>query len=164
MDRVDGAKLSVTAVVSAISVQFGWFGWLVILYVGVMVADWITGSAAAAHAGEWSSRKARDGVWHKCGSVVVLLVAIVVDLLIGAIVNNIPGITLPLTYEVMLSPVVLVWYIVTELGSIVENAEKLGAKIPRFLRKAIGALNAATDVAGDQMVHTEDKESEKRQE
>jgi len=164
MDRVDGVKLSITAVFSAISMQFGWFGWLVCLYVGTMAADWITGSAAAARAGEWSSSKARDGIWHKFGSIVVVAVAICVDLLIGSIVNNIPGITLPLTYEVMLSPVVLVWYIVTELGSIVENAGKLGSKIPRFLRKAISALNAATDIAGDQMVHTEDKESEKRQE
>ena len=61
------------------------------------------------------------------------------------ILANIPGITLPFTYEVFLGPVVLVWYIVTELGSITENAGALGAPIPDFLRKAIQSLNQAVD-------------------
>lgn len=44
-----------------------------------------------------------------------------------------------------LGPVVLVWYIVTELGSIVENAGALGAPIPAFLQAAIQSLNQAVD-------------------
>ena len=39
----------------------------------------------------------------------------------------------------------LVWHIVTELGSIIENAGTLGVPIPDFLRAAIQSLNQAVD-------------------
>ena len=43
-------------------------------------------------------------------------------------------------YTVLLCPLVLVWYIVTELGSVVEIAGKLGAPVPgallRFMNRA----------------------------
>lgn len=43
----------------------------------------------------------------------------------------------------------IVWYILTEAGSIIENAGALGAKIPGFLRKAIEALNDKVEGAGE---------------
>ena len=95
--------------------------------------------------GEWSFSVARAGCWHKIGSAVAVIVALIFDWLIAMILANIPGITLPFTYEVFLGPVVLVWYIVTELGSITENAGALGAPIPDFLRAAIKSLNQAVD-------------------
>ena len=112
-----------------------------------MVADreLITGTMVAKSKGEWSSAVARQGCWHKIGSAVAVIVALIFDWLIAMILANIPGITLPFTYEVFLGPVVLVWYIVTELGSITENAGALGAPIPDFLRKAIKSLNDAVD-------------------
>ena len=69
----------------------------------------------------------------------------IIALIIAMILANIPGITLPFDYSVFLGPVVLVWYIVTELGSIVENAGALGAPIPAFLQAAIKSLNDAVD-------------------
>lgn len=160
MDRADAIKLSITATFASISAALGWFGWLVVLYTLSMTIDWITGSAAAARAGEWSSKKARDGIWHKFGSVIVVIVAMGADTMIGSIINNIPGITLPFTYEVMLGPVVMVWYVVAEFGSIVENAAKLGANVPPFLRKAISALYDAADIAGEHMTAKEDKKEQ----
>lgn len=46
-------------------------------------------------------------------------------------------ITLPFNYDMLLTPIVLFWYIVSELGSILENAEKMGASIPPLLKNAI---------------------------
>ena len=37
----------------------------------------------------------------------------------------------------LLTPIVLFWYIVSELGSILENEEKMGASIPPLLKNAI---------------------------
>lgn len=88
---------------------------------------------------------ARAGLWHKIGSAVAVVVALIFDWLIAMILANVPGITLPFDYSVFLGPVVLVWYIVTELGSIVENAGALGAPIPAFLQAAIKSLNDAVD-------------------
>ena len=43
--------------------------------------------------------------------------------------------------------VVAVWYIFTELGSILENAARLGAPIPEKLIRGIGKLKGKVDKA-----------------
>ena len=136
-------KAAVTALCAAFSAAFGWLGWLVLAWAVCMVIDWISGSAAAASKGEWSSAVARAGIWHKAGMVVVVIVAAMADGVLGVAVENLP--VLGIQYTVLILPVVLVWYIVTELGSITENAGALGAPIPDFLRAAIKSLNQAVD-------------------
>lgn len=42
----------------------GWLGWLVVLYAACMMLDCLTGTAQAIKNGEWSSHKARQGLWH----------------------------------------------------------------------------------------------------
>ena len=128
---------------------WGWFGWLVVLFVGCMAVDYLTGSAAAMRRGEWSSASARDGIWHTAGSIVVVLVAGAADLLIGTMLGHLPGVTLPFEYTVLLCPLVVVWYTLTELGSIVENAVALGAPCPKWLEKILAAVKDSVDKAGD---------------
>ena len=105
----------------------GWLGWLVVLYAACMMLDCLTGTAQAIKNGEWSSHKARQGLWHKGGSIIMVFVSVLTDILLGLTLNHISGLTL----------IVLVWYIVSELGSILENAEKMGASIPPLLKNAI---------------------------
>ena len=45
-------------------------------------------------------------------------------------------------YDVLLCPLVTAWYLLTELGSVVENAGALGAPLPQFLVRAIAVLRA----------------------
>src|SRR5699024_5812940 len=116
---------------------WGWFGWLVIGWVFCMVVDYITGSLAAAKQGEWSSAQAREGIWHKTGMIVVVLVAAGADLLISLVLANIPAVQLPFDYGGLICPIVLVWYVVTELGSIIENAVAMGAAVPGWLTKLL---------------------------
>lgn len=149
MDKFNNFKAAVTAIVGGISAALGWFGWLVVIYVVCMGLDWFTGTAVAKQNGEWKSDVARAGCRHKIGSVVAFIVSLLFDFLVSLTLHNIPGVTLPFDYSVLLGPVVLVWYIVTEMGSIIENAGLLGAKIPAFLVKAIKVLNSAVDSAGD---------------
>ena len=150
-------KLAVTAAIGAFSSAFGWLGWLVLVWVLCMVADYITGSAAAAHSGEWSSAAARSGIWHKAGMMVVVAVSLGLDILIGMILGNIPAITLPFEYSVLVCPLVLVWYVLTELGSILENAGAMGAPMPAFLRKMLAALQGAAESTGDKLTGETDK-------
>ena len=49
MDKVNDFKLAVTAVVALLTSLWGWFGWLVVLFVGCMAVDYLTGTAAAMH-------------------------------------------------------------------------------------------------------------------
>lgn len=92
-------------------------------------------SAAAASRGEWSSAAARAGIWHKAGMVVVVCVAALTDLVLNVAVENLPafGDGVGFDFEGVVLPVVLVWYIFTELGSIAENGAAMGAPVPSWL-------------------------------
>lgn len=144
-EHINGFKAVVTAILTALTALWGWFGWLVVAWVGLMVIDYVTGSMAAAKAGQWSSAKAREGIWHKTGCIFAVVVAGVLDLVMGQILGNV-GVTLPFTYSVLLCPLVLIWYVLTEAGSIVENAGALGADIPPWLSKLIAAFRDKVDV------------------
>ena len=140
-------KAFIAAVCGAFTAAFGWLGWLVLAWVGCMALDWISGSAAAASKGEWSSAAARAGIWHKLGMIVVVLVAALTDAVLSIAVNNLP--VLGITYETLILPVVLVWYIFTELGSVAENAAALGAPVPDGLLKLLAAGKKAAERQND---------------
>lgn len=149
MEHINSFKAAVAALCAALTALWGWFGWVVMVWIVFMIIDYATGSAAALRAGEWSSKAARDGIWHKLGSVVAVIVAAMLDTVIGHLLGNVPGVELPFTYTVLLCPLVLIWYILTEAGSIIENAGALGAPIPAWLTKMIAALESKVDQAGD---------------
>ena len=160
MDHVTEIKAACAAAVAVLTALWGWFGWLVVLYVACMIGDYLTGTAAAMRKGGWSSKEARDGIWHKFGSIVVVLVSGAADLLLGTIIEHIPGIVLPFEYTVLICPVVVIWYILTELGSIVENAVALGAPCPPWLGTIIGKTLDVVDGAGESAAGKEDKTDE----
>ena len=151
MDHINGFKAAIAAVCAALTALWGWFGWVVVTWVVFMVIDYVTGSCAALRAGEWSSKSARDGIWHKLGSIVAVIVAALLDVVISRLLANVPGVELPFTYSVLLSPLVVIWYILTEAGSIIENAGALGAPIPAWLTKMIAVLESKVDDAGNQL-------------
>ena len=143
MDTVETWKVAVIAVIGTL------IGWVI-----CMAVDYITGSAAAAKEGEWSSAKAREGIWHKAGMIVVVLVAAGADLLIALLIANIPAVQLPFAYNGLVCPIVLVWYVVTELGSITENAVAMGAPVPGWMTKLLKVSKDAIDQAGEKITGT----------
>ena len=114
-----------------------------------MAIDYITGYSAAAKNGEWSSKIAREGLWHKVGCIFAVLVAGILDAVVGYLLGNIHGLALPFEYTVFVCPLVVVWYMLMELGSILENVGKMGAPLPEFLKKMIAVLKASVDSAGE---------------
>ena len=151
MEHINGIKATVVGVLGCLTALWGWFGWLVLAWVACMVLDYATGSAAALRAGEWSSKIARDGLWHKLGAIVAVLVAAILDGVIRLVLENIPALELPFEYTVFVSVLVLVWYILTELGSVVENAGALGAPVPAWLARMLVALESGVDRTGSAM-------------
>ena len=149
MEHVNAFKAALAALCAALTALWGWFGWVVVAWIGCMLIDYATGSAAALRAGEWSSKSARDGIWHKLGSVMAVIVAAILDVVIGHLLANLPGVELPFAYTVLLCPLVVIWYILTEAGSIIENIGALGAPVPEWLRKMISALEQKVEEAGD---------------
>ena len=152
MEHVTEIKAAFAAAVAVLTALWGWFGWVVVLFVACIVADYVTGSLAAMRAGSWSSQAARDGIWHKGGCIVIVLVAGAADLLLGTMLAHLPGITLPFDYTVLICPVVIVWYILTELGSIIENAVALGAPCPAWLAGVVDAAKDAVEESGSKIL------------
>ena len=151
MEQVHKMKAAVAAVLGLLTGLWGWLGWLVVGWIGCMALDYLTGSLAAAKAGAWNSARAREGIWHKCGMIVVVAVSAGVDLLLSLVLANLPLVELPFQYAGLVCPVVLVWYIVTELGSIAENGAAMGAPVPKWLVKLLAASKSAVDGAGDKL-------------
>ena len=138
-------KAAIVGIFGAFGAAFGWLGWLVLAWVACMVVDYISGSSAAMQAGQWSSAKARAGIWHKAGMIVVVIVAAVADNVLSLVVASIPGISIE--YTVLLLPMVLVWYILTELGSILENAAAMGSDVPPFLIRILASAKEKVEEA-----------------
>lgn len=146
-DKATEIKAFVTAILAFCTALWGWLGWAVIILIACMALDWITGSWAARAHNEWSSSVARAGLWHKLGEIVALLVAALCDIAVQVILNSAAADLLKgWEYGNYMTLLVAVWYIFTELGSIIENADKLGAHIPGWLRKGIAALQHRTEV------------------
>lgn len=129
-------KAALAAVIAFFTALWGWMGWAVIVWMACIVLDYATGSWAARSAGEWSSAVARAGLWHKLGEIVAVLVAALCDIALGVLIGE-AGINLGIDTSTFLTPIVLLWYIITELGSIIENAGKLGAPVPAWLKKGL---------------------------
>ena len=141
-------KLTITAFFTTISAFLGWQGVMALVWVITMAIDYITGTAAAMKNGEWCSATARQGLWHKGGMLVVVIVALIADCALSVICEHLP---VGIVWTSILLPLVLAWYIVTELGSILENAVKMGAAVPGWMVKMLKIGLKAIDEVGEKI-------------
>ena len=160
-NNLDYIKICLTGVLGLLTAFWGWFGWLVVIWAALMLADWLIGSAVAAKDGKWSSEKMRAGAWHKGGMILIVCVALTADWLIGTLLANLPIVELPFTYSVLLGPLVIVWYIIGELGSLAEHAVSMGAPVPAWLVKILDMSRDAIDNVGETITGEEPGEDHK---
>ena len=139
-------KTAIVAGCTALGAFLGWKGVMLIAWVAVMALDYISGTLAACKAGEWCSATAREGLWHKGGMILVVTVAAIAD---GVMTVMAEYVAMELKWPGVLMPMVLAWYILTELGSILENAVELGAKVPEWLVRVLKNGVEILDNAGD---------------
>lgn len=146
-DKAEQLKASITGVFIALTAFWGWIGWSILLMAVCMAVDYITGSLAARRNGTWSSAVAREGLWHKIGEIFALLVAILCDAAIRLILHTDAAeiIHFTWTWRWYFTLMVSIWYIVTELGSIIENAAAMGANVPKWLTRGLAKLHEKTD-------------------
>lgn len=130
----------------------GWKGVMLLLLAAAMLLDYISGTLAAKHTGTWSSKVAREGLFHKGGIILVTTCALMADALFCTAIPVIPlgeGFDNPGVFL----PLVLAWYIVTELGSVLENAVKMGANVPHWFQNAIEHTQHTVDHLGEGNIH-----------
>lgn len=157
-DNLVTIKAFIAAAFTAIGAFLGWKGVMMVTWVVAMALDYITGTLAACRSGEWCSATARDGLWHKGGMIFVVMVAGIADLIMVVIGQHIP---IGIQWPGIVLPLVISWYIITELGSILENAVKMGAPVPNWLVKLLKASAQMVDTAGENVAGGPDQADEK---
>lgn len=101
---------------------------------GFIVMDLITGLLKAVKAQGYKSTKMREGLFHKCGSILCILLGVMVDYAQGYYDL---GITIPVALSIC------TYITLMEIGSIVEN---IGEINPLLLPGKIRAImNITTD-------------------
>lgn len=145
-ERLTAIKATIAAFFTALGAFLGWQGVMILIWIGAMALDYLSGSLAAWLSGEWSSTVAREGLKHKGGMILVVAVAALADITLTIICAHLP---VEMVWPVLVLPLVLAWYILTELGSILENAVKMGAPIPAWLMKLLTVGLKAIDKKAD---------------
>lgn len=148
-EKLTAIKIAVTAVMAALTDILGWKGVLILILALMMALDYISGTLAAKKSGTWSSTVAREGLFHKGGTIFVVLVALIMDVIFAVAFPHIPLIGSQVKNPGVFLPLVAVWYIITEVGSIMENAVKMGAPVPRWFQKAVEKTGELVDKAGE---------------
>lgn len=145
-DNLFTVKAAVCAFFTTLGAFLGWKGILLVSWVIVMALDYLSGTAAACKEGKWSSQVARQGLWHKAGMILSVVVAAIADVALAVVAQYLP---IGIEWPGILMPLVLAWYIVTELGSILENSVKMGARVPKWLVKMLEASVTVIEKVGE---------------
>ncbi|MCI8274159.1 MAG: phage holin family protein [Lachnospiraceae bacterium] len=119
----------------------------VLLFLGaMMVGDYISGMLASKkealdHPEDlslgWNSKKGAKGIIKKVGYLCVIAVAMVVDYIIANVAGSF-GYEMPV--KAVFGLMVVVWYLLNEMLSIIENAGRMGAPVPEWLKRYIAVL------------------------
>lgn len=147
-EKLTAMKGAATALVTALAAMVGWQGLLAVIWVAAMALDYLSGTAAACKEGDWASARAREGLWHKGGMLLVVLTAALTDVAVAMAAANLG---LGAKWSGLVLPLALAWYILTELGSVLENAVKLGAKVPGWLIGLLRAGQKALEDVGEEL-------------
>lgn len=117
-----------------------------VVLISVMVVDYMSGMLKAWGRDELSSRVGLRGIAKKLSYLMLVCVAGVVDWLLNSGLKQV-GITLEFGFCFGL--IVVIWLIINELISILENLDALEVPMPRFLVSIVKHLRTAVEVRGE---------------
>ena len=113
------------------------------ILVFVMICDYASGVVGAWITKSVSSREGIIGIVKKACYLLVVAVAMVADWLIHSALAQ-AGITISDT-KFLFGLIVIIWLIINELISILENMGEIGVPLPDFLINAIKKLKVSVD-------------------
>ncbi len=150
--------LAIAGLIStAVAYVTGKMGVLVPLFgilVAMMTLDYVTGMLASKKeaidrptdpdAG-WSSRKGAVGIFKKLAILAAVIVAMSLDYVVKIMTDGL-GFDPPAMPFIAL--LVIVWFLLNEMLSIIENAGRMGGNVPVWLAKYIAVLKNRIDDQG----------------
>ena len=120
-----------------------------------MAIDYITGMLASKteaidHPEDpdygWNSKKGAKGIIKKVGYLCMIAVAMMVDYVILHVSSEIG---VDITLKAFFGLMVAVWYLLNEALSIIENAGRMGAPVPEWLKQYIAVLKDKIESKGE---------------
>lgn len=127
----------ITAVVAGVSVYFGIVAIPLLVLIAVMIIDYATGLVGAYITSQLNSRIGIVGIIKKISYLGLVAVGMVADYIIYSALSQI-GVNIELGYCVGM--VIVIWLIINELISILENLAEIGVPLPTFITKLIERL------------------------
>ena len=136
----------VTAAMATLMAYLGHLVIPVIILSVVMLLDYGTGIAKAWVNGNLSSKVGIIGILKKLGYLVIVAVGMIIDWIIQA---GIAELQISIQFDFLFAIIVIIWLILNELISILENVAAIGAPVPKWLTKVIIKLQDHTETKVD---------------
>ncbi len=124
--------ISLISVITYLLAAAGVLFWIFIILASI---DFLTGIGKAYVKGELNSSTGRTGILRKVGTISILVIAVLLDLILkehGIKTNG------------MVFHVVCSWYILMEILSVLENVHDMGVKIPLRLYHIVKVMSPGT--------------------
>lgn len=132
----------------------GFDGILIIIFIAMLFLDFITGLLKARTTDTYNSKYTFKGVCRKCGELFLVVAAVLSHFMLMAL--GIPlAINIPIggiVISINLPGIVLIFLLIYELGSILENLEALGVPVPAIFKRKVREIQndlEASDSAED---------------
>ena len=154
-EQIYAVQAVCSAVIAWLSDKLGILFPVLVIFILMMITDQISGMMASKrealdHPGDpnygWSSTKWRKGIYKKFGYILTVVVGVVVDFIIFNVAAEI-GISI--SVNTMFGLLCAVWLILNELLSILENAGRLGAQLPKFLVDVLAVMKDKVEKQGE---------------
>lgn len=145
------AQSSIVAICTYISDKLGLITPAMILLIFLMAVDYISGMLASKkeaieHPNDkkygWSSKKSIIGIYKKVGYIITILAAISIDYIIYELIGEIG---IDYQGKTIFGLLVVVWFLINEILSILENAGRMGVILPTFLKNILSELKKEVD-------------------
>lgn len=161
--RINGMKGVFATIAAYISAKLGLLVPVMLFLLICMVFDYATGLMAEkyeklsnpdSNAG-WSSRKGMIGIFKKVSYLLAVSVGIGLDWLI---LTTAEEFDMHMPVKVFFGILIALWYVLNEMLSIVENLNRMDAKVPIWLTKVVILLQNRIDDIGESQVEEREEE------
>lgn len=142
--KENGIKILISGAIAAAIAYFNVLLIPIVMLCVVMAFDYITGVIGAWHRGELSSRVGWYGIVKKVCYLFAVAVGMVVDYVC---ISALSQIHVDVGAVHIFGMLVIVWLILNELLSILENLDKIGVPLPKWLKVVVDRLVSKIDTS-----------------
>lgn len=146
-------KAALTAAMATLIAYLGHLIIPVIILAVVMILDYGTGIAKAWVAGNLSSKIGIIGILKKVAYLVIVAVGMTIDWIIQ---TGLAELHVDFKLEFLFAMIVIIWLILNELISILENVAEIGVPVPKWLTNLIVKLKDHTEEKVNAQEETEE--------